>query len=73
MVYGTRLYGVLEANYSICIVHLINWAFGPQVWRMEIPILGLEVGGELAALIGPSVCEFAGWWDSGKGGQVPDL
>ena len=61
MVYGTRLYGVLEANYSICIVHLVNWAFGPQVWRLEIPIPGVEVvGDKLAALVGPSLCEFQG-------------
>uniref|UniRef100_A0A7R9VBS8 CDP-alcohol phosphatidyltransferase n=1 Tax=Chlamydomonas euryale TaxID=1486919 RepID=A0A7R9VBS8_9CHLO len=38
MMYGTRLYGVLEANYSICIVHLASWALGPKVWAVTLPM-----------------------------------
>ena len=30
--------GVLEANYSICVVHLLSAAFGLRLWRMELPL-----------------------------------
>ncbi|GAX76340.1 hypothetical protein CEUSTIGMA_g3786.t1 [Chlamydomonas eustigma] len=36
MVYGTRFYGVLEANYSICVVHLVTGLFGPAIWRHHV-------------------------------------
>lgn len=45
MMYGTRLYGVLEANYSICAVHLVSWAFGASIWAAELPLPGFAGGG----------------------------
>lgn len=38
MMYGTRYYGVMEANYSICLVHLISALAGPGVWRLAVPL-----------------------------------
>jgi hypothetical protein len=55
MMYGTRLYGVLEANYSICAVHLITFALGPAVWATRLPVPAAA-----QSLLGPSIseCEF---------------
>ena len=52
MVYGTRFYGVLEANYSICAVHLLTYCFGPAMWRLGLPVPGL-----LHAAFGPTISE----------------
>ena len=46
-VYGTRYYGVLEANYAICAVHLISAVLGTSFWRMTLPPNMLAVLGPL--------------------------
>ena len=61
--YGTRFYGVLEANYSICATHLVTFLLGPAFWRERIPLAlplattsrGLLLGGHL----GPDISELS--------------
>ncbi len=36
MLYGNSFYGVLEANYSICLIHLITGIVGPQLWQKQL-------------------------------------
>jgi phosphatidylglycerophosphate synthase len=50
MLYGNDYYGVLEANYSIALVHILTAIFGPGIWQVNcsalLPLdlgLGLEV------------------------------
>mmetsp|Transcript_21555 Transcript_21555/g.59751 ORF Transcript_21555/g.59751 Transcript_21555/m.59751 type:complete len:440 (+) Transcript_21555:86-1405(+) len=38
MMYGTKYYGVLEANYCICIVHIISAVWGLSFWRTLLPL-----------------------------------
>ncbi len=38
MMYGNACYGVLEANYSICAVHLLSAALGLRFWRAELTL-----------------------------------
>ncbi|KAF5843458.1 CDP-Ethanolamine:DAG ethanolamine phosphotransferase [Dunaliella salina] len=38
MMYGTKYYGVLEANYCICIVHIISAIWGLSFWRTLLPL-----------------------------------
>jgi len=37
-VYGTRYYGVLEANYAICATHLVNFFVGSAAWRYVVAL-----------------------------------
>ena len=53
MVYGNRFCGVLEANYSMCSVHLATWVFGPSMWDIDVPVPAM-----FQHFIGPFVCEF---------------
>jgi ethanolaminephosphotransferase len=55
MVYGNRYYGVLEANYSICAVHIATAVWGAALWRAPAPLP--------AALLQ--------WWASAAGGAAP--
>ncbi len=56
-VYGTRYYGVLEANYVICMVHLTSAAMGTGFWKMTLPPNMLAV---LGPLLGQQASESAG-------------
>lgn len=38
MMYGNKWYGVLEANYSICAVHLLSAALGLRFWQTQVPL-----------------------------------
>ena len=58
MVYGTRYYGVLEANYSICATHLATALLGSGFWKRRItPVLS---GSILARITNPSISKSRG-------------
>lgn len=45
MLYGSRYFGVVEANYAIALIHLVTFALGPSLWRL--PLLETALTGPL--------------------------
>ena len=67
MVYGTKYYGVMEANYSICLVHLLTAWLGPGMWRMRVPLplpglLGTDASEQEQSLARPLCAPIGACW-----------